>query len=93
MVARHTKMYANSPKLERDNDSGKVKVSKAEKKSAEVASGTDGIEQHDSHIAVLAQKHEKELFDLYQKHKSDYQEVMQKAVTTGGATEQSKEGE
>lgn len=42
MSKRSEKMYKNSPKIERDEETGSLGITRGEKKSAEVNSGTDG---------------------------------------------------
>lgn len=68
-------MYKDSPKLERDTESGKMGVSKAptaaEKKADEVDGHTDGMQEHGSHPhdrRELAHKHIKEHMDMHHKH-------------------------
>lgn len=62
-MSRHKKMYKDSPEMKRDED-GKVKVSQAEKKSAEVNSGTDGMAQQ----GPLYDRHIKEVSDMHDRH-------------------------
>lgn len=73
MAARHTKMYAGSPRIESD-DAGKKVIKKGpsegEKKTSEAGSGTDGVPAHEVHI-----KHEKERHDLYLKQSKDFMDM------------------
>lgn len=83
MTARHERMYKNSPKLERDGESGKMKVGKketpAEKKSGEVASGNDGMQMHEKAMTDLHQKHAKERLELYHKHEKEHLDLTHKS--------------
>lgn len=71
--ARHEKMYANSPKLER-NEEGHMGISKGEKKSAEVNSGTDGVPEHDGKLMEMMGKHSMERLDMHHKHEKEIME-------------------
>lgn len=56
MASKHEKMYANSPTLEKGEDGKpyvkKNKPTEAEKKTAEVDSGTAGMQMHDATHAL-----------------------------------------
>lgn len=76
---KHKKMYANSPTLSSD-ENGKKYIKKnnptpAEKKSAQVSDGTDGIQEHEKTMKDMSDRHAKERFDLYQKHESEHLDV------------------
>lgn len=75
-VPRHTKMYANSPKIESD-DTGKKVVTKgpseAEKKTARVSDGTEGIVKENPLEMYRAQA--KERFDMHQKHEKEFMDL------------------
>lgn len=98
---RHKKMYKDSPRITAD-ESGKKVVKKGpsetEKKSAEAASGTEGVVAPASGTdgiaapaSELAHKHAKESLELYHKHIGEHLDLAQKAITTGGTTEKDKE--
>lgn len=77
---RHEKMYKDSPKLERGKE-GKMEITKAEKKSSEVASGTEGVaKEHDQAVMKLHQKHAKERMDMHHKHEKEHLALMQKGM-------------
>ncbi len=88
---RHKKMYKDSPKLERKED-GKMGVSKAEKKSAETSSGTEGAPEHDQAVMKLHQKHAKERMEMHHKHEKEHMALMHKGMGKAG-TEGSPEEE
>ena len=66
-MSRAEKIYANSPKMERDGETGKMKVSRPEPKAkgpdAEVA-GTSGYDMYE--------KQAKERLDLFLKHEKEH---------------------
>lgn len=70
-MSKVDRMYANSPKLER-NESGKMTV--MQKKSSEVNSGTDGMpmtEEHQGHMherMMMHHKHMHEKMMMHEKH-------------------------
>ena len=89
------KMYANSPTLETD-DAGKKYIkknspTKAEKKSAQVSDGTDGLQADQ-----IKQKHSGEMFEMMQRHQKDYMEThtrhMLEAAKGGGNPADGGEG-
>lgn len=80
------RMYKNSPTLESD-ESGKKYIKKneptdAEKKSAQVSDGTDGIQMHEVHA-----KQAKERFDLYQKHDKEFMDMYTRHQIEGGGAD------
>lgn len=92
-MPRHKKMYAHSPTLETD-ENGKKYIKKnsptpAEKKSAQVSDGTDGL------MADQIRNNEKEKFALYQKHINEYMDMHTKHMLTmaGGANPGATGGE
>lgn len=78
-MKRSEKMYANSPKLER-NEEGKMGITRAEKKSAEVNSGTDGVQENDVEATDLHQRHAKERLELYHKHEKEHLDMTHKSI-------------
>lgn len=76
-MARHTKMYRDSPTLERDEETGGMKKSKkkgpteAEKKSSEVSSGTAGMEQHAEGVPMVA-RHAMERHGMHGRHEMEH---------------------
>jgi hypothetical protein len=81
-MAKHTKMYENSPKIETDGDGKKV-VTRGEKKSEATDAGTDGMALH--------QKHAKERLDLHHKHEKEHHELHAKHMKEGSAGEEKGE--
>jgi len=79
------KMYKNSPTLASD-ENGKKYIKKnepteAEKKSARVNDGTDGMPLHEVHA-----RHQNDMFQLYQKHAKEFADMhMRHQVEAGGA--------
>lgn len=74
-MSRATKFYDKSPRLERNEESGKMGVKRretgAEKESSEVSEGVEGMEMHHKHAKErleLHHKHEKEHMEMHQKH-------------------------
>lgn len=68
---RHEKMYSNSPRLERNEESGHMGISKGEKKSAEVNSGTDAIAEHDGKLMEMMGKHSMERLEMHHNHERE----------------------
>lgn len=72
-MKKHEKMYANSPKLETDED-GKKYIKKgpteAEKKSAEVNDGTDGMQKHEG--MPMENRHAMERRDMHNRHETEH---------------------
>lgn len=69
MGKRSEKMYKDSPKLERDDESGKVERKKPTSKAAEKEAGTEGENRggmEDHHGAVLDRHH------MYAKHEHEH---------------------
>ncbi len=81
MSKKTDRMYGNSPKIGRGED-GKVEV-KREKKSQQVAAGTDGMQEHDSKMLDMGHKHEKEHLELNQKHEKERHELRAKQMKDG----------
>lgn len=73
--SRSERMYGNSPKIKKGED-GKVTIGKDEK----VASGTDGIQEHESHMQELEHKHSKERMDMFHKHEKEHMEMKHKVI-------------
>lgn len=84
--SRHSKMYKDSPRIESD-DSGKKVIKKgsneAEKKSAEVNAGTEGVVKDDDAVMKLHQKHAKERMDMHHKHEKEHLSLMHKGMKHG----------
>ncbi len=79
MAGKHEKMYANSPTLETD-ENGKKYIKKnspneAEKKSAEVNDGTDGMKVHYERqlkeLSDMSDRHLAERKDMTKRHMSE----------------------
>lgn len=73
MASRSEKMYKNSPKLERNSESGKVGVTKNAMESAKTADGTKGIEENgdESGMPVDA-RHAQERRDMHNRHETEH---------------------
>lgn len=79
-LSRSEKMYGNSPKIKKGED-GKVTIGKDEK----VNSGTDGIQEHESHagekhMQELEHKHSKERMDMFHKHEKEHMEMKHRVM-------------
>lgn len=64
--------YKNSPTMKRDEDSGKMAVSKAEKKSSEVNSGTDGMQEHEGEGMPAVARHAQERREMFNRHETEH---------------------
>lgn len=86
---RSSKMYANSPKLER-NKEGKMAVSK---KGPDVASGnsSDGVSKDKIAVMDLAHKHAEERLKLNQKHELEHHSLMSEHMKEGSPAEEATE--
>ena len=73
VTPRHTKMYSNSPKLQRGED-GRMNVSRAP------LSPLPEVKQEQDNPAVLelSQRHAQEYLEMTQKHAKEYLAVSQK---------------
>jgi hypothetical protein len=78
--SRSDRMYKNSPKLEKDKETGKVGMTRGSKESAEVSSGTNHIAEHESHMQELEHKHSKERMDMFHKHEKEHMELKHKVL-------------
>ncbi len=65
-VSRSEKRYADSPKMER-NDEGKMAVKKSERKAAAVDAGTDNA-AHGDEMGKMMSRHAEERMKLHHKH-------------------------
>lgn len=86
---RSARMYANSPKMER-NAEGKMAVSK---KGPDVAGGnsSDGISKKEMATMDLGHKHAKERLELTQKHEMEHHAMMSKHMKEGSPAEEKGE--
>lgn len=78
-MSRADSVYKNSPTLERDGESGKMKVGKmpspAEKESSKVADGTAGmpeVERHATERREMKHRHIKEHMDMHHRHEMEH---------------------
>lgn len=85
---KHEKMYKDSPKLERDKESGKMGVTKKEKESAKTDSGTDGMPEHETHAMEMHHRHAKERMDLHHKHEKEQMDMAHQQMTEGAPAEE-----
>lgn len=71
---RHEKMYANSPELKRDEESGKMKAHKSEGKihseASRNADGTDGMPVHEGLPPHVRHAHERR--DMHNRHETEH---------------------
>lgn len=79
---KHKKMYANSPTLETDSD-GKKYIKKnspneAEKKTSEVNSGTDGMQQTEH--GPMYDRHMKETSDMHDRHLEERKDMVKRQM-------------
>lgn len=89
---RHKKAYKDSPTLKRDQESGKMGVSRGEKKAAQDNSGTDGMPEHDKMAMEMGHKHEKEHLDLNQKHEKERHSLRSKHMMDMAGEKKESEG-
>lgn len=87
-------MYKNSPKAERDEESGKMKVKKsAENETSRTAEGVEGMPEHDE-VMKLHMKHAKERMEMHHKHEKEHLAVhhkLKKHEAEGSAEEEKSE--
>ncbi len=69
-VSKAAKMYAESPEMGRGED-GKMAVTKKEKKSSEVAAGTEGV-MSDSEGMPAHARHASERRDMHNRHETEH---------------------
>ena len=69
-MSRADKMYKDTPEMKRDEESGKMGVTKAEKKSAQVSDGTDGMQQHEEMPPHVRHAHERR--DMHHRHETEH---------------------
>lgn len=86
---RHKKMYANSPKLERDKESGKMGITRPEKKGKDEASSD--VPAGEKLTLEMTQKQALERLELHHKHEREYAELAQK-YQAAPAADGGKEG-
>lgn len=79
------KMYKDSPRAERDEESGKMKVKKsAEKDTSRTAEGVEGMPENDE-VMKLHLKHSKERMDMFHRHEKEHLSAMHKEVKSGSS--------
>lgn len=76
--SRGHKFYANSPRMERDTETGKMGVTHKQKEAAQVDSGTEQMAEHESHMKDLLHKHAMERLELHHKHEKEHMELQHK---------------
>lgn len=76
--SRGHKFYSNSPRLERDSESGKMGVTRKQSEAAHVDAGTDGMAEHESHMKDLLHKHAMERLELHHKHEKEHMDMQHK---------------
>lgn len=71
--SKHEKFYKDSPKLERDAETGDMKVSKKEKKAEAVQTGTEGVQRDEEmpHDDTSA-RHAMDRLSLHHKHENEH---------------------
>lgn len=94
-MSKAKERYANPPKMERDHESGKQKITKSEKKSSDVAAGVDGPleSKHGEAMQKLHMKHSKERMELTQKHEREHLALMHKGLDKKGSEPEEKSGD
>ncbi len=80
----HKKRYANSPKIEKDAESGKPTVTRGEKAAAKDAAGLEGVPEHEKFTMEVAQRQAMERLDLHHKHEREHTELAQKYAAPAG---------
>lgn len=95
-MAKHTKMYDKSPKLER-NDEGDVAVNKGGDKAAAGADGSSAEDNgevkndpHEQERNSMFKRHEEEQVSMHDRHKKDMKEMHKRHTA---ATEKTGEAE
>lgn len=88
MASMSKKLYKNSPKVERDEETGKVGIKRgsptdAEKKSAEVNAGTDGIPMHEPHLQDMLTRHQAEMKAMQDGHMEQIKNFHGKYLSKG----------
>lgn len=90
---KHKKMYANSPRIESDENGKKViRRDAPESKAAQTEKVAEGVDVRQKNMVELMQKQAAERFDLYQKHEKAHMELAQK-MSLGAEPETETEGE
>lgn len=95
---RSEKMYANSPKIDKNED-GKAVLTKGERKSAAVNSGTDNaahgasLPDRDAAITDIMHKQAAERLELFHKHEKEHMDTMHKMAKMAVPTDQEESGE
>lgn len=86
-MSKAKERYANPPKLERDKETGKPKITKAEKKSSDVAASVDGPLEgaHGNAMQKLHMKHSKERMEMTQKHEREHLALLHKGMGKEGS--------
>lgn len=70
-MSKGERMYKDSPTLKRDEESGKMGVTKAEKKASRVEDGTDGMAEHEEGLPAVA-RHVMERRDMHSRHEAEH---------------------
>lgn len=75
----HKRLYKESPRMERDGETGNMKVGKSpnenERKASEVNAGTDGMpvtERHSHERREMAHRHHGEHMAMHHKHEMEH---------------------
>jgi len=92
-MAKHTKLYDNSPKLGRSEE-GEIEVKRAEKKteskdgsSAEDDGEVKNTDPSEAERSAMHKRHEEELTSMHERHKKDLKEIHKRhapKTETGG---------
>lgn len=93
-MAKHGKLYENSPKLERDED-GEVSVKKKASPGEDGSNAEDGgeVKNEDPHEAerkAMHKRHEEEQSSMHERHRKDLKEMHKRHE---GSKEKEKTGE
>lgn len=71
-MAKADKMYKSAPKMERDGEDGKMKVTKAEKESARTNDGTEGMPIHEMGATAPHIRHSMERGMMHHRHETEH---------------------
>lgn len=71
MGSKAEKMYKSTPKMERDEEGGKMKVTKAEKESARINDGTESVPIHEEGVAPHM-RHAMERTMMHHRHETEH---------------------
>jgi len=89
----YKKMYKSSPEMKRDEESGDMKVSRAEKESARTNDGTEGMAITEQ--GPMYDRHMKEVSDMHDRHLAERKDMVKRHMKEmkSAAPEEAQSGE